>query len=179
MSSELSVLKDVCRRLEAGRFEYMLTGSMALNYYAQPRMTRDLDIVVALTVDDWGRFGALFEDAYYVPEVTLAGPQSIPMFNLLHLASVVKIDFILRRDDEFRRTEFNRRIRVRLLDFDCWIVSREDLILSKLVWAADSRSDFQLRDVRHLLAEPHDLFYLEHWANMLAVAPLLKELRGE
>jgi hypothetical protein len=101
------------------------------------------------------------------------------MFNLLHLASVVKIDFILRRDDEFRRTEFNRRIRVRLLDFDCWIVSREDLILSKLVWAADSRSDFQLRDVRHLLAEPHDLFYLEHWANMLAVAPLLKELRGE
>jgi len=26
----------------------MLTGSMAMNYYAQPRMTRDIDIVVEL-----------------------------------------------------------------------------------------------------------------------------------
>jgi hypothetical protein len=26
----------------------MLTGSMAMNYYAQPRMTRDIDVVVAL-----------------------------------------------------------------------------------------------------------------------------------
>jgi hypothetical protein len=34
-----------------------------------------------------------------------------------------------------------------------WIVSREDLILSKLAWALDSRSDLQLRDVRSLLDE--------------------------
>jgi hypothetical protein len=30
----------------------MLTGSMAMNYYAQPRMTRDIDIVVELTPQD-------------------------------------------------------------------------------------------------------------------------------
>lgn len=46
MSTELVVLKDVCRRLEAGGIEYMLTGSMALIFYAQPRMTRDMDIVI-------------------------------------------------------------------------------------------------------------------------------------
>jgi len=32
------------------------TGSMALNCYAQPRMTRDMDIVVALLVDDVKHF---------------------------------------------------------------------------------------------------------------------------
>jgi hypothetical protein len=46
--SELEVLQDVCARLERSRIAYMLTGSMAMNYYAQPRMTRDIDIVVEL-----------------------------------------------------------------------------------------------------------------------------------
>jgi len=35
--------------------------------------------------------------------------------------------------------------------FEAWIVSREDLILSKLAWAKDSGSEMQLRDVRALL----------------------------
>jgi N-acyl-D-aspartate/D-glutamate deacylase len=43
MLSELEVLEDVCARLEKARIEYMLTGSMAMTYYAQPRMTRDID----------------------------------------------------------------------------------------------------------------------------------------
>ena len=47
MLSELEVLKDVCSRLEREGIGYMLTGSMAMNYYAQPRMTRDIDIVAA------------------------------------------------------------------------------------------------------------------------------------
>ena len=42
MLSELDILKDVCSRLERAGIDYMLTGSMAMNYYAQPHMTRDL-----------------------------------------------------------------------------------------------------------------------------------------
>src|SRR5437763_7624761 len=39
---------------------YMLTGSMAMNYYAQPRMTRDIDVVVAIKPNDVDRVVALF-----------------------------------------------------------------------------------------------------------------------
>ena len=39
MLSELDLLLDTASRLEEAGFEYMLTGSMALNHYAQPRMT--------------------------------------------------------------------------------------------------------------------------------------------
>ena len=49
MQNELDIVRDVSGRLERGGFSFMLTGSMAMNYYAQPRMTRDIDIVVALT----------------------------------------------------------------------------------------------------------------------------------
>lgn len=48
METELDILRDVSERLESAGIEYMLTGSVAMNYYAQPRMTRDIDLVVAL-----------------------------------------------------------------------------------------------------------------------------------
>jgi len=35
-----------------------------------------------------------------------------------------------------------------------WIVSREDLILSKLVWAKDSKSELQIRDIIDLIDGP-------------------------
>jgi hypothetical protein len=57
-----------------------------------------------------------------------------------------------------------------------WIVSREDLILSKLVWAIDSESELQRRDVRTLLDESMDRAYLERWASQLGVAAVLAEI---
>lgn len=51
MLSELDVLKLVSERLSNNRFQFMLTGSFALAYYATPRMTRDLDVVVDLHAD--------------------------------------------------------------------------------------------------------------------------------
>lgn len=59
MSQELEILKTVTRRLVEANLPYMVTGSIAMNYYALPRMTRDIDIVVELTessVDQQGYF---------------------------------------------------------------------------------------------------------------------------
>lgn len=44
---ELAALQDLCARLESARIAYMLTGSPAMSFYARPRMTRDVDLVVA------------------------------------------------------------------------------------------------------------------------------------
>ena len=63
-----------------------------------------------------------------------------------------------------------------LSDFQTSIVSREDLILSKLCWAKESRSEMQLRDVRNLLADDCDADYLNNRARTLAVDELLKDL---
>jgi hypothetical protein len=56
------------------------------------------------------------------------------------------------------------------------IVSREDLILSKLVWAKDSGSELQRRDVRTLLDDSMDRAYLQRWAARLGVAEALVEI---
>ena len=72
----------------------------------------------------------------------------------LHRAELlfIKIDFIVRKDTPYRAAEFERRRRVPMPGFEAWIVSREDLILSKLAWAKDSGSELQRRDVAALLA---------------------------
>jgi hypothetical protein len=180
MSAELEVLQDAITRLESARIGYMLTGSVALSYYAEPRMTRDVDLVVELAGLDPLSVASLFAPDYYVSaEDVRRAIEARTMFNVLHLEKVVKLDLIVRKDTPYRRGEFERRSRVQLPGFQAWIVSREDLILSKLAWAKDSRSELQLRDVRSLLAGGADEDYLRRGAEELSVTALLEEcLRG-
>ena len=53
-------------------------------------------------------------------------------------------------------------------------------MLSKLAWAAESRSEIQLQDVRNLIRSVADLdwTYIERWATELTLGELLREVRG-
>ena len=95
------------------------------------------------------------------------------------MPSLVKIDLIPRKETHYRRAEFDRRRLVQLAGTPLWIVSIEDLILSKLEWSRDSRSEQQRRDVRLLLNAPLDRAYLNEWAARLNLLDLLKEAEHE
>src|SRR5438034_9483670 len=117
----------------------MLTGSMAMNYYAQPRMTRDIDVVIAIGPTDVERMASLFEPEYYVSKQSIRDSIAHEsVFNLIHHESVIKVDFMVRKQSEYRQVEFERRQKVSILDFTTYIVSKEDLIISKLWWTKDS-----------------------------------------
>ncbi|MDP9254360.1 MAG: hypothetical protein M3O66_05415 [Verrucomicrobiota bacterium] len=172
--NEIDIVRDVSRRFEETGIAYMLTGSMAMNYYAQPRMTRDIDVVIAIGPEDIGRVAALFRPDYYVSEENIReslAQESI--FNLIHHESVIKVDCIIRKATEYRRTEFERRRKISILDFTTFIVSKEDLIISKLFWAKDSHSELQLGDVKNLLASGYDAIYLQRWTRELGLDSLL------
>jgi len=176
MNSEFEVLRDVVARLESAGISYMLTGSVAMSIYAEPRMTRDIDIVVELAPSDGRRVSELFATDYYVSEEAVrAAISDHRMFNLFNLSRLVKVDLIVLRDEEFQRHEFARRARRELGGIAAWVISKEDLILSKLVWAAPSESAFQLRDVRKLLASGADEAYLRQWSIRLGVEVLLRK----
>jgi hypothetical protein len=178
LPNELDVLRDVSVRLDGAGIAYMLTGSMAMNFYALPRMTRDIDFVVAVRAGDAGRLVELFEPDYYVSREAIdEAIQHESSFNLIHHASVVKVDCIPRKADAYHAAEFERRRFVRLGDFSAWIVTREDLLLAKLLWARDSRSEVQLRDVRNLAAGDLDQAYVSAWAERLGVHALWEEVR--
>src|SRR5213083_3324126 len=172
--NEIDIVRDISHRFEQAGIAYMLTGSMAMNYYAQPRMTRDIDVVIAIARKHVGRVVALFRPDYYVSEENIReslAHESI--FNLIHQESVIKVDCIIRKESKYRRLEFERRQKIPILDFATFIVSKEDLIISKLLWAKNSDSDVQLRDVKNLLTTGYDTAYLRHWTYELGLDKLL------
>jgi len=177
---ELHALGDVCARLDGASIAYMLTGSLAMSYYARPRMTRDIDLVIALDASQATEFPAVFGADYHVDgDAISAALREARPWNIIHLPSLVKIDLIPRKPTVYRRAEFERRRRVKLAGVDLWIVSIEDLILSKLEWSRDSRSAQQRADITLLLAEPLDRQYMDDWAVRLGLDRLLKEVRDE
>jgi hypothetical protein len=179
VNSELDVLREVVSRLEAAAIPYMLTGSLAMSIYAEPRMTRDLDFVVELSPSDAGKVLGTFSGDFYISDEAVSLAVSTRgMFNLFHLAKLVKVDFIVRKDDEYRRLEFSRRRRLNLGGLEIWVASLEDLILSKLVWIRDGQSAQQRRDVSKLLGAEIDNAYLAKWGRRLGVEDLLLECRN-
>ena len=180
MLNEIDVLRDLTRRFAAGNIHYMLTGSMAMNYYAEPRMTRDIDVVVQLESTSVDMFAGLFGSGYYLAREAIAHAIAAErVFNLIHNETVIKVDCIVRKSSDYRQVEFQRRQSITIQDFDVWITSREDLIISKLDWARNSRSELQLRDVRNLLASGYDSLYVEKWSRRLGVYELWQECVNE
>jgi len=178
--TELDVLKDVTSRLDNNHFMYMLTGSVAMTYYAEPRMTRDIDLVIAIGKVEIPSLLDLFKDDYYLSEEAIINAvKNLTMFNLVHLESVVKIDFIVKKAEEYRKVEFNRRIKINFAGIPMWIVSKEDLVLSKLIWMKDSKSELQSRDIKNLLSSSFDEVYLIEWARKLKIYELLEKLKSE
>lgn len=172
-----AVLNDYARRLEKLGINYMLTGSMALVHYAMPRTTTDIDVVIELTISDAERFTKEFETDFYVPPDRVKDAiHRNRMFNILNQQSVIKIDCVILKSDEFSRNAFSKRQRVNYTeDFEVWIIGKEDLIISKLNWAKLSRSEMQMRDVASLLRNGYDKTYVNFWAEKLGIQDILQD----
>lgn len=171
-----AVLKDVVERFERLEIPYMLSGSMAMICYAMMRMTNDIDIVIEVSWQDADRIIKEFEKDYYVPQNRVRDAISRKlMFNILHNEKIVKVDCVVKKDDEYQRLAFSQRQKVIFTDFELWTISREDLILSKLNWARTNRSEMQLRDVASIIRNGYDTEYVYFWAEKLGVRDLLEE----
>lgn len=173
----------VVSRLEVAAIEYMLTGSVAMAWYAQPRQTRDLDLVVELPESKIDLIVKAFSPDFYLDaDVVLEEVRRRGMFNMIQEVLLVKVDMILRKPDPHGVVAFQRRRRVELVSgLSLDIISPEDLVLAKLRWAAEGESELQIRDVRNLVrsVDGLDEAYLWKWASKLGVDVLLKRASFE
>jgi len=81
-----------------------------MNFYAKPRMTRDIDLVVEFSASDLDRLMQLFQDDFYIErEMIHQALIQQTMFNIIHMPTVIKVDCVIRKDTPYRREEFARR----------------------------------------------------------------------
>jgi hypothetical protein len=164
----LNLLQRVCRSLDESNIPYMISGSIALNIYSIPRMTRDIDIVVELTENRIDEFTNLFPNSYFNKEVIKDEIKRKGMFNIIDHRTGFKIDFIIRKETEYFNVAFQRRQRIKELDTELWVIRLEDLVIAKLIWIQQYQSEKQMFDIENLLLNPDkDINYIKKWCNNL------------
>ncbi len=149
--------------------KYMLSGSVALNAYTVPRMTLDIDFVIELLPGNNADFLEIFKKGYYVDADTVREEtRRKGMFNIIDHETGFKIDFIVRKSSEFRELEFARRRKMKIGNIETWIVSPEDLIISKIEWIQLYQSPKQIEDIKKLLEyTPLNVAYVNEWCKKL------------
>ena len=176
MQNQIDIVRDISERLDAADIGYMLTGSMVLNCYALPCVPRNLDFVVALRPADAEVMVRLFSPDYDISrEAVDRAIAQQSFFNLNHRKSRINVNCIICQQINYRLAEFRRRQHIKFENFKTWIVSKEDLIISKLHWARKSRSPRHLRDVKNLAATGCDTIYIERWTRALGIFMLWEE----
>jgi hypothetical protein len=170
-----SVLTKMRGALEAACIPYMLTGSFASSLHGMPRVTHDVDIVIAPTIRTLDALiGEFPEDRFYLSrDAALQAYASEGMFNIVDFETGWKIDLIFRKSRPFSVEEFSRRREETLNGLRIFVASPEDVVLSKLEWAKLGESERQIRDVAGILVSRDgelDLNYLERWVAALGLA---------
>jgi hypothetical protein len=151
-NSMIETLKDFVQRLDDLGIQYMITGSFAMHAYATGRLTYDIDAVIEVSSRDAARFESKFLPDYYVDQISIKNAiERNSMFNVLNLNNGVKVDCIIKKATGSEADKFGRRRRSEIDGISFWVISKEDLILSKLAWAKDSLSEKQFLDIRNLI----------------------------
>ena len=180
MTSQENFLERLIKKLEEQNIPYMLSGSVSSSLHGQPRATNDADIVIAPAEEQLIVFVKSLGDDYYVnPDAARDAFKSNSVFNVIDIQNSWKADLIIRKNRPFSREEFQRRQKANIMGLDAWVVSPEDVILSKLEWAKNSKSSQQFQDSLGVATVQYDHLdrdYLHKWAKELQVDGFLKQL---
>ncbi len=183
---QIEFFTSVIRALNEIGVQYMLTGSVASNFYGQPRLTHDVDLAVVLT---FGQIKVLASKypapRYYLSEDAAAeAVKTRAMFNLIDSETGLKADFwIYDEDDALKRSAFLRRRQAVVLGQKTFIATPEDIILLKLDWHRQGvENTVQFKDalaVLEIQRKDLDMDYLRSMARSIGLTELLASLEAQ
>jgi Nucleotidyl transferase AbiEii toxin, Type IV TA system len=171
-------VQDVIEKLTGANINFIFTGGIVSIYYGESRTTQDIDIVIQSTSNyDANKIYDAFNEEYFIDKELLEEAiQNKSMGQALHKTDFVKIDLHF---GELVPGEYSRHKVIEIFPgVKAPILSREDAILSKLMWIKMG-SYRSRRDVVGMLrsSKPIDESLLEQIADQLNVIELLNELK--
>lgn len=142
--------------LEEVGIRYMVTGAVASIVYGEPRLTHDIDIVLEIVEEGEEKIAQAFPaDQFYCPPIEVIRLEAKrPLrghFNVIHHATGFKADFYPMGRDELHGYAMERRKRVETEGRAVWLAPPEYVILRKLEYYREGRSEKHLRDIAGML----------------------------
>lgn len=164
---------------------YFVTGAVAPFIYGEPRLTQDIDIVADIQEKNIPGLLRCFPEGEFNLE-SLSLERAIrerSQFNIIHPSSGLKIDVIIPQKNEFDQLRFKRHRSVLTLEgLEISYSSPEDIIVSKLDFYREGRSEKHLRDIAGIIkisGDSLDFDYLAVWMGKKGLMAIWDELLGK
>jgi len=172
------LLHKIVETLERLQADYLVTGSVASMAYGEPRLTNDIDIVAGIDERHiCGLMAAFPQDEYYISEEMIRQAiQQHGQFNIIHPASGLKVDIMIKESTPFEQSRFNRVRRIFPAEsFQASFASPEDVIIKKMESYRAGGSEKHLRDITGILkisGEEVDRGYISRWVRRLGLSEI-------
>jgi hypothetical protein len=177
------IVRHVLARLDSLCMPYVIVGSFATNVYGVARATKDADLVVQIGP---GQLGKLIESLG--PELdcdrqlrfeSVTGTRKI---ELSDRETAFTVELFWHSDDAHDQERFARRQKFTLLGRDVWILSREDVLVTKLRWLLIANRPKDRTDIESVIAIQRDAIdwpYVVGWCDRHGTRALLEQIRAE
>lgn len=174
--TEPDLISLFVRPLNRMRIPYLVTGGVAAVIYGEPRLTRDIDLVLDLRAGDAPRLADAWSTRdFYVPPVeVMAAEAARPAhghFNIMHHETAFRADvYCLGREDELGAWALRHARQMRIGDNEVAVAPVEYVIVKKMQYFVTGGSDRHLRDIRAMLrlsGDQVDQAELERWLDQL------------
>jgi hypothetical protein len=144
------------QRLNTLGVPYMVSGSVAVIIYGEPRLTHDVDLIVVLDREHIARFREVFPPAeFYCPPTEVIAVEAVREqrghFNIIHHETGFKADVYLSGRDPLHAWGLARVRRLEVEGQVLVVAPPEYVILRKLEYYREGGSEKHLRDIRSIL----------------------------
>lgn len=182
---KLKHLLTFLHRIESMPLQYMITGSIASILYGRPRLTQDMDVVLALSPKDAKDFSERFDlQEFYCPPLEIIQEELARKngghFNIIDQRTGYKIDIYPAADDPLCRWGLEHRRRVELIPGEeVWVAPPEYVIVMKLLYYKEGGSQKHLEDIRAMLevsGEEIERAAIEEWGRKKGIEKEWKEI---
>lgn len=181
----VDVLDAVVDVLAGAGVAYAITGSVASSIHGEPITSQDIDLVVRMSVGQARRLAAQFPKRFYRSEESLVeAAERHSIANLLDAETGLKVDLSVLPPGDYFDCVFERCCPTPFGPDgpDYQVVTAEDIILMKLEWRKDTRSEKQWENalsVARVKGARMDWKYLLEQADSLRIKDDLVKLRNE
>lgn len=176
---QVDSLTHFLRSVNSTHIPYMITGAYAVSYYGMPRATHDVDVVIAITAEDVEKICKGLKKNYELDREMIENAVLFRThFSIIHLKSDLKADLWVLKDNAVENAKFKRKQKVSLFGVSTYMISPEDIIITKLDWYKRSKNSKHMDDVIGIIkvqSNKLDLTYMRGLFGKLGIEKYWKQ----
>jgi predicted nucleotidyltransferase len=163
------LIHAVTQQLTKHKIEYMVIGGQAVLIYGRPRLTRDIDITLAIDTDHFDRVDQLCHHLKLIPLAKDAKEFAIQtrVFPVEDPKSHIRIDFIFSFTP-YESAAIQRAKQIQIGKHAVKFASCEDVIIHKMI-AGRAIDDEDVKSIVQKNSAIIDRAYIENWLTEFAL----------